>query len=50
MPLTVNLNPNVAERIEQAARRERVTVQAVVNEVLRAHPGLTGEFRSLEPF
>jgi predicted transcriptional regulator len=50
MPLTVNLDPDVAERIEQEARRERVTVQAVVNEALRAHLGLTREARSREPF
>ena len=50
MPLTVNLDPDVAERIEQEARRERVTVQTVVNEALRARLGLAGEARPLEPF
>jgi hypothetical protein len=48
--LTVNLDPDVAERIEQKARRERLTVQAVVNDVLRERLRLTGEAGSREPF
>jgi hypothetical protein len=50
MPLTVTLDPDVAERIDQEVRREGKTAQTVVNEALRARLGLRGESRLQEPF
>jgi Ribbon-helix-helix protein, copG family len=54
MAMTVTLDPDVAERIEQEVRRAGKPVQAVVNDALRTRlglrkePGVQGPFR-VEP-
>ncbi len=50
MQRTVTLDPDVAERIEQEVHREGKTVQAVVNDTLRARLGLVESLHSPEPF
>jgi Ribbon-helix-helix protein, copG family len=50
MPLTVTLEPDVAERIEQEARRAGKPAQAVVNEALRTRLGLKGQGGAPAPF
>jgi hypothetical protein len=50
MQRTVTLDLDVAERIEEEVHREGKTVQAVVNETLRARLGLVESLRSREPF
>lgn len=50
MPLTVILDPDVAERIEQEVRRAGKPAQALVNDALRAGLGLKGHTASQEPF
>ena len=50
MPITVTLDPDVAERIEQEVRRAGKPAQTVVNEALRTRLGLTKEPRSPKPF
>ena len=50
MPLTVTLDPDVAERIEQEARRAGRPAHTVVNEALRARLGVHGEAAVPEPF
>jgi hypothetical protein len=50
MPMTVTLDPDVAERIEQEVRRAGKPAQAVVNEALRSRLGLKGNASAIEPF
>jgi hypothetical protein len=50
MTMTVILDPDVAERINQEVRREGKSAQAVVNETLRVRLGLQRESRPQEPF
>ena len=50
MPITVTLDPDVAERIEQEVRRAGKPAAAVVNEALRTRLGIEAAFRSPEPF
>jgi hypothetical protein len=50
MRITVTLDPDVAERIEQEVRRAGKPAEAVVNEVLRLRLGLKAELSSQEPF
>jgi len=50
MPMTVTLDPDVAERIEQEVRRAGKPAQAVVNDVLRTRLGLEGKASAQEPF
>jgi hypothetical protein len=49
MTITVTLDPDVAERIEQEVRRAGKPAQAVVNEALRTRLGLEGK-ASAGPF
>jgi hypothetical protein len=48
--MTVTLDPDVAERIEQEVRRAGKPAQAVVNEALRTRLGLKGNASAIEPF
>jgi hypothetical protein len=50
MAMTVTLDPDVAERIEQEVRRAGKPAQAVVNEALRTRLGLKGKAGAKEPF
>jgi len=50
MPITVTLDPDVAERIEQEVRRAGKPAAAVVNEALRIRLGLAAGSRSPGPF
>jgi hypothetical protein len=50
MPITVTLDPDVAERIEQEVRRAGKPAQTVVNEALRTRLGLKTEPRSPDAF
>ena len=50
MTMTVTLDPDVAERIEQEVRRAGKPAQAVVNEALRTRLGLKGKASAKEPF
>lgn len=50
MPMTVTLDPDVAERIEQEVRRAGKPAQAVVNEALRTRLGLKGKASVAVPF
>ena len=48
--MTVILDPDVAERIEQEVRRAGKPAQAVVNEALRTRLGLEGKASAQGPF
>jgi hypothetical protein len=50
MPLTVRIDPDIAERVEEEARREGVPPQAVVNNALRARLGLVKTDRPVKAF
>jgi Ribbon-helix-helix protein, copG family len=50
MPVTVTLDPDVAERIEQEVRRAGKPAQAVVNDALRTRLGLEGKASVQGPF
>jgi hypothetical protein len=50
MAITVTLDPDVAERIEQEVRLAGKPAAAVVNDALRSRLGLRGEFGAQEPF
>jgi hypothetical protein len=50
MALTVTLDPDVAERIEQEVRRAGKPAQAVVNDALRTRLGLKGGAGAQAPF
>jgi hypothetical protein len=50
MSLTVTLDPDVAERIEQEVSRAGRPAQAVVNDALRSRLGLTEKGSAPEPF
>ncbi len=50
MSLTVTLDPDVAERIEQEVSRAGRPAQAVVDDALRSRLGLTGKGSVAEPF
>ncbi|HVR08591.1 MAG TPA: antitoxin [Thermoanaerobaculia bacterium] len=48
--MTVTLDPDVAERIEQEVRRAGKAPQTVVNDVLRTRLGLERKASAQEPF
>jgi hypothetical protein len=50
MRMTVTLDPDVAERIEQEVRRAGKPAEAVVNDALRTRLGLKGGTGAPEPF
>ncbi|HVT16221.1 MAG TPA: antitoxin [Thermoanaerobaculia bacterium] len=50
MLMTVTLDPDVAERIEQEVRRAGKPAHAVVNDALRGRLGLKGEASAQQPF
>jgi hypothetical protein len=50
MTMTVTLDPDVAERVEQEVRRAGKPAQAVVNEALRTRLGLEAMASAQEPF
>lgn len=50
MLMTVTLDPDVAQRIEQEVRRTGKPAQAVVNEALRTRLGLKGKAGAQVPF
>lgn len=50
MPITVTLDPDVAERIEQEVRRAGKPADAVVNDTLRTRLGLKGKASVQVPF
>ena len=50
MPITVTLDPDVAERIEQEVRRAGKPAEAVVNDALRTRLGLKRTAGAQEPF
>ena len=50
MPMTVTLDPDVAECIEQEVRRAGKPARAVVNDALRIRLGLKGKAKAQEPF
>jgi hypothetical protein len=50
MAMTVTLDPDVAERIEQEVRRAGKPAEAVVNDALRTRLGLKGKPGAQEPF
>jgi hypothetical protein len=50
MRMTVTLDPDVAERIEQEVRRAGKPAQTVVNDALRTRLGLRVEPGTQEPF
>jgi len=50
MTMTVTLDPDVAERVEQEVRRAGKPAEAVVNDVLRTRLGLERETSAPEPF
>ncbi len=50
MMIIVTLDPDVAECIEQEARRAGKPVQAVVNDALRTYLGLKETASAREPF
>jgi hypothetical protein len=48
--MTVTLDPDVAERVEQEVRRAGKPAQAVVNDALRTRLGLKGRTSAQEAF
>jgi hypothetical protein len=50
MRMTVTLDPDIAERIEQEVRRAGKPAEAVVNDALRTRLGLKGRTGAPEPF
>jgi hypothetical protein len=50
MTMTVTLDPDVAERIEQEVRRAGKPAEALVNDVLRTRLGLERKASAQEPF
>ncbi len=50
MAITVTLDPDVAERIEQEVRRAGKPAEALVNDALRSRLGLRGLASAREPF
>jgi hypothetical protein len=50
MAMTVTLDPDVAERVQQEVRRAGKPAQAVVNDALRTRLGLKAKAGVKEPF
>jgi hypothetical protein len=50
MRTTLTLDPEVSQRIEQEAREKGMSLDSVVNEVLRAGFGLAGDRQVRQPF
>jgi len=50
MTMTVTLDPDVAERVQQEVRRAGKPAQAVVNDALRTRLGLEAKPGAKEPF
>jgi hypothetical protein len=50
MTMSITLDPDVAERVEQEVRRAGKPAQAVVNDALRNRLGLEAKARAQEPF